>query len=98
MDAGSVNFNRRLDKIQHDRAETTDRNVFRPLDIRDMRQGAIVGSLQVTSNGAQNRIEILMKTYKLSLGRLGRRNHPFDVFSRQLDPKGDGLSRDYWVP
>ena len=35
-----------------------------------------------------------MKTYKLSLGRLGRRNHPFDVFSRQLDPKGDGLSRD----
>ena len=94
MDASSVNFIRRLDKIQHDRAETTDRNVFRPLDVGDMRQGAVVRSLQVTSNGAQNRIEILLKTHKLSFGRLGRRDHLFDVFSRQLNPKGNGLSRD----
>ena len=59
MDAGSVNYIRRLDKIQHDRAETTDRNVFRPLDIRDMRQGAVVRSLQVTANGAQTELKYL---------------------------------------
>ena len=31
MDASSVNFIRRLDKIQHDRAETTDGNVFQAI-------------------------------------------------------------------
>ena len=45
-----MNFIRRLDKIQHDRAETTDRNVFRPLDVRDMRQGAVVLGTIVSPN------------------------------------------------
>ena len=60
MDASSVNFIRRLDKIQHDRAEHMG------MSSDHWTSGYEAGSggqkPPVTSNGAQDRIEILMKT------------------------------------
>ena len=76
-----MNFVGGLDKIEQGSTGRADRNVFRPGNLRQVREVPGIGSFQVLSPCALDWQEKIVQANKLPLCGLGRRHMNFYVSS-----------------